>query len=165
MRAKTSDWFEVKVRYEKEQSEGIMKAVTEQYVMDALSFTEAESMAIENVKAYINGEFKITDIKPASYKEIFFSDLNNDDFWFKVKILYITIDEKTSKEKRTPKNFLVQAHTLPQAVGYVEEVMGKGMSDYVIGSISETKILDVIEHEIIAGSNNQDIKPEYEEQA
>ena len=147
MRSRTTDWFEVKIRYEKMQDDGQQKKTTEQYVVDALTFTEAETSIIEEMRHYIAGDFKISDIKPASYSEIFFSDKTTDDRWFKAKLQYITLDEKTAKEKRTSVNYLCQAHSLPQAVEYMQEVMGKTMSDYVIAAINETQIMDVFEHD------------------
>lgn len=163
MRSRTSQWFEIKVRYDKLKDDGTQKPETEQYVVDALTFTEAESTIIEEMSSYISGDFQIKDIKPAIYKEIFFSDLNNDDRWFKAKLQFITFDEKTQKEKRSAVNYLVQAHTLPQAVSYISDVMGKTMVDYVIASIAETQIMDVFEHTEIK-SNEPDAKPEYEQQ-
>ena len=116
------------------------------------------------MSAYIVGEFNIKDIKPAAYKEIFFSDMNADGFWFKTKLKFITIDEKTEKEKSKFTNYLVQASTLQQAVKNVEEIMGKTMEDYQIASISETKILDVFEHNAKPlAEQKKDDKPEYEE--
>lgn len=147
MRSRTAEWFEVKLRYEKIQDDGSQKKITEQYVIDALSYTEAENSIIEEMSSYIAGEFSITDLKHTAYHEIFFSDKNNDDRWFKVKLQYITLDEKTAKEKRTSVMYLYQAHTLPQAVEYIQEVMGKTMSDYVIVTIQETQIIDVFEHD------------------
>ena len=90
---------------------GTPKPITEQYVVDALTFTEAESIITEEMSVYISGEFNINGIKPAPYKEIFFSELNSDDRWFKAKLQFITFDEKTQKEKRSAVNYLVQAHT------------------------------------------------------
>lgn len=86
MRSRTnSDWFETKIRYEKTQEDGSMKKVTEQYVVDALSFTEAEAAITEEMKSYISGDYRITDIKMAAYHEIFFSDMDKDDKWYKAK--------------------------------------------------------------------------------
>lgn len=146
------------------KEDGTPKPETEQYVVDALTFTEAESIITEEMSVYISGEFNIKDIKPASFKEIFFSDLNNDDRWFKAKLQFITFDEKTQKEKRSAVLYLVQAHTLPQAVNYIGEVMGKTMVDYVISNIAETNILDVFEHKDLKSNNEPDARPEYEEQ-
>ena len=164
MRTRTANWFETKIRYEKTMEDGLQKKTTEQYVVDALSFTEAEASIIEEMSAYISGEFKITDIKPAAYGEIFFSDVATDDRWYRAKLQFITIDEKTEKEKRATVTYLVQAATLPTAVKYIGEVMSKTMIDYVIASITETQIMDVFEHHANAESRNQaDNKPEYEE--
>ena len=151
------------MRYDKMTDDGTPKPITEQYVVDALTFTEAESIITEEMSVYISGEFNINGIKPASYKEIFFSDLNNDDRWFKAKLQFITFDEKTQKEKRSAVNYLVQAHTLPHAVKYIGDVMGQTMIDYVISNIAETNILDVFQHNDVKSSKEPDAKPEYEE--
>lgn len=160
MRSKSAEWFEVKIRYDKTQEDGTVKPTTELYALDAFTFTDAEAAIIEEMSAYISGDFKITDIKTAPYREIFFSDMNNDDYWFKAKLQFITLDEKSGKEKRSGVTYLVQAHTLPQAVKYIDEVMGKTMIDYVISNISETKIQDVFEHNTEGKAEPNDI-PEY----
>jgi len=155
MRSRTADWFETKIRYEKTMEDGLQKKVTEQYTVDALSFTEAESAIIEEMSSYISGEFEVADIKKAAYKEIFFSDAGGDDRWFKAKLQFITIDEKTQKEKRSNVFYLVQAATLHGAIKYIEEVMGTTMIDYVIANITETQIMDVFEHKAPATKEAQ----------
>lgn len=162
MRSRTANWFETKIRYEKTMDDGKQKAVTELYVVDALSFTEAEAQIIEEMAVYITGDFKVTGISQAAYSEIFFSDADTDDRFFKAKLQFITIDEKTEKEKRTNVNYLVQAHTLQQAVKNIEEVMGATMIDYSIASVQETQIMDVFEHNA-AKKEERDDKPEYEQ--
>jgi len=147
MRTRTAKWFETKVKYDKIQEDGLMKPVKESYVVDALSFTDAEAAMMEEMSSYISGEFEITDIKKASYKEIFFSDDVKDDRWYKAKLQYITIDEKTEKEKRQNIYYLVQAGTLFKAVKNIDEVMSKTMIDYVIASVAETSFMDVYEHQ------------------
>ncbi len=167
MRSRTSTWFETKIRYEKMMDDGMQKKVTEQYVVDALSFTEAESAIIEEMSSYISGEMKITDIKPASYGEVFFSDIDSDDKWYKAKLQFITIDEKSEKEKRSNVYYLVQAASLPGAVKHVDEVMGSTMIDYVIASIVETQVMDVFEHHAPNAPKKKEERndvPEYEEQ-
>jgi len=146
MRSITSDWFETKIRYEKTMDDGLLKKVTELYVIDALSFTEAENSIIEEMSTYISGDYKITDIKHAPYHEIFFSDVDTDDKWYKAKLQFITIDEKTEKEKKSNVLYLVQAKSLQGAVKYVDQVMGTTMNDYRIISVAETMTLDVFEH-------------------
>ena len=112
MRSRTTIWFETKIRYDKTQEDGRQKPVTEQYVVDALSFSEAEASILEEMKVYISGDYKITDIRPAAYHEVFFSDMDRDDKWYKAKLQFLTIDEKTEKEKRTTVTYLVQAASL-----------------------------------------------------
>lgn len=146
MRSRTANWFETKVRYEKTTEEGTQKKVTEQYVVDALSFSEAEQRITEEMSAYISGEFEITDVRKAAYKEVFFSDEEMADKWFKAKLMFITIDEMTEKEKRSAVTYLVQAGTFDGAVKNINEVMGSTMIDYEKSNISETKIIDVFEH-------------------
>jgi hypothetical protein len=162
MRSRTANWFETKIRYEKMMDDGKQKMVTEQYVVDALSFTEAEASIIEEMSSYISGEFKVTGISQSSYGEIFFSDIDTDDRFFKVKLQFITIDEKTEKEKRSNVIYLVQAHTLQQAIKNIEEVMGSTMIDYAIAAVQETQIMDVFEHNA-AKISEVDDKPEYEQ--
>lgn len=146
MRSRTAQWFETKITYEKTMDNGLQKKVKELYVVDALSFTEAESRIMEEMKSYISGEFAVTDIKKATYKEVFFSESAKADRWFKAKLQFITIDEKTEKEKRSNVYYLVHAATLPEAVKNIESVMGTTMVDYVIASIAETMIMDVYEY-------------------
>ena len=116
MRSRTAEWFECKIRYEKTLEDGMQKKVTEAYTVDALSFTEAEQRIMEEMSAYISGEFDVADIKKAAYKEIFFSDDDTADRWYKAKLQFITIDEKSGKEKRSNVNYLVNAGTLNGAV-------------------------------------------------
>lgn len=146
LRSRTSTWFECKVRYEKTQEDGSDKLVNELYVVDALSFTEAEASIIDNMAVYVSGELKIANINPANYNEIFFSGNDDDDLWFKARLAFITIDDK-NKEKRTYVNYLIQAKSIERAKRYVDEVMCEAIIDYELKSLSETKIFDVFEHE------------------
>ncbi len=154
MRTRTAEWFVCKVRYEKMMEDGLQKKVMEQYVVDAVSFTEAEARIIEEMSSYISGEFTVHEIDRAVYKEIMFSDDELDYKWYKAKVQFITIDEKTEKEKKTNVYYLVQGGTLEAARRNITEVMGgtmidyviAGIIDYVIAGINETVILDVFEH-------------------
>ena len=94
-------WFEGKIRYEKVAENGMNKKVTEPYLVDALSFTEAEARFIEEVTPFITGEFTVTDIKRANYSEIFPSEEEAADKWYKCKLYFITIDDKSGAEKKT----------------------------------------------------------------
>ena len=165
MRSRTSTWFETKVKYQKTMEDGSEKVVSEAYVVDALSFTEAESAIIDEMSVYVSGELKVSGIGKAGYGEIFFSDVDDDDKWYKAKLQFITIDEKSEKEKRSNVTYLVQAKSLARALRYIDEVMGKTMIDYGVVGLNETKLMDVFEHHVPNEKKEEknDV-PEYEEQ-
>ena len=140
-------WFEVKIRYEKVMENGMQKKVTEPYLFDALSFTEIEGKCIEEMTPFISGEFTVSDIKRANYSEIFFSEEESADRWFKCKLVFITLDEKSGSEKKTSTHVLVQAADLRDAVNKLDEGMKGTMADYQITSVSETAIMDVYPYE------------------
>lgn len=140
------NWFECKVRYDKMLETGMQKTVTEPYLVDALSFTEAEGRIIEEIKPYISGEFTIADIKRVKYAETFFNE--EGDRYFKTKLYFLTLDEKSGSEKKTAVNMLVQASTLKEAVDIVETEMKKTMIDYEFASVAETTIMDVFPYSV-----------------
>ena len=146
MRSRTATWFECKIRYEKMTEDGLPKKVSEVYVVDALSFSEAEERIIEEMSSYISGEIEIVDVKIAPYREIFFADDNLADQWFKAKLSFITIDERSNKEKRTSMMYLVNAGNISSAISNIDKVMSGTMIDYVTTSISATKIFYVFEY-------------------
>lgn len=143
-------WFECKIRYEKMTEDGTQKKVTEQYVVDALSFAEAEERIIEEMSQYISGEFEVTDVKKASYKEVFFMNGGEkvvaDSRWYKAKLQFIAIDERTAKEKRSNVTYLVEACSLHNALDNIDTVMKGTMIDYVQANVGETRIMDVFEY-------------------
>ena len=135
------NWFECKLRYDKMLDTGIQKTVTEPYLVDALSFTEAEARIIEEIKPYISGEFTISDIKRAKFSDTFFNE--SGDRYFKARLYFISLDEKSGSEKKTAVNMLVQATILKEAVEIIETEMKKTMIDYTIASVTETALMDV----------------------
>lgn len=159
MRSRTANWFECKIRYEKTQEDGTQKFVIEAYVVDALSFSEAEERITEEMSSYISGAFEVKDIRKASYGEIFFSEDATADRWYKTKLEFIMLDEKSGKEKRSGVNYLVHAATLQGAVKNIEQAMGGTMQDYSIASVAETKLMDVFEYVAKVAAE----KPEYEQ--
>lgn len=147
MRSKTAKWFETKVRYEKTMEDGALRQVTETNVVDAVSFGEAETRILEELGKYVNGDLEVVGISIPSYKEVFFDDDNvNSDRWYKAKLEFITIDEKTNKEKKSTVYYLVNAGTIKEAIKNIDSVMGNTMIDYNSLSVSETQIMDVFEH-------------------
>jgi hypothetical protein len=138
-----SEWFECKVRYDKTLESGLIKKTTESYLVDAISFTEAEKRFIEEIEPYMTGEFLVTDIKRARLSDLFDSDDLNDDRWFKARIAYITIDEKSGVEKRTVQSALIRAKDFHRALNRLDEGMKGTLGEWVIVSITETAIIDV----------------------
>ena len=155
MRSRTSIWFEGKVRYEKTGDDGMPRKVTETYVVDALSFSEAESRILEEMGKYVSGELEVCDLKIAQYKEIFFADNDLADKWYKAKLAFITIDEKTDKEKKTSVFYLVNAGNINSALKNVDELMGSTMIDYQTCNLTETHIMDVFEYKKKPDTQNE----------
>ena len=143
MRSKTSSWFECSVSYEKVQEDGTERRITEKYVVEAFSFTEAEKQIIDELRNYVSGELTVKGIVPAQYNEIFFSDAHSDGWWFKVKVKFITLDERSNKEKYTNVIYLVQGSDISTAKANIEAILSSYMSDFDLCGINETKILDV----------------------
>jgi hypothetical protein len=120
---------------------GIQKTVTEPYMVDALSFTEAEARITEEITPFISGEFTVSAVKRTNICEIFYDETG--DRWYKVKVNFITIDEKTAVEKRTANYMLVQASDFQKSYDNFMEGMKGTMADFEIASIVETPIMDV----------------------
>ena len=154
MRSRTAIWFECKVRYQKTTEDGIQKKVTETYVVDALTFSEAESRIIEEMSHFVSGELEVTFLKIAQYKEIFFDNDNVADKWYKAKLAFITIDEKTDKQKKTTTYSLVNASSINTAIVKIDEIMANTMIDYLTCNVSETNIMDVFEYKPKGDNNN-----------
>ena len=142
MKNTVNKYFEVKVKMQKTQEDGTQKKVSEQYVVEATTFGEAERRITECLKPYIEGEFDVTDIKIAGYCQIINDNLDADKF-FKAKVSFVTLDETTGKEKKTSELYLVQSDTLESAESDVKSFLNDGNT--TISSISETVILDVFQ--------------------
>jgi hypothetical protein len=136
-----NNWFECKVSFDKMMENGMQKKVTEPYLVDAFSFTEAEARIIEEIQPFVSGEFVVTDIKRARLSEIFFNE--NGDRFYLVKVFFVTVDEKSGAEKKTTARMLAQASDFKEAVAVFEEGMHGTMSDYTIASVTETPLVDI----------------------
>lgn len=141
-----NNWFTCKIRYEKTLENGLVKKETEHYLVDALSFTEAEARIIEEVTPFISGEFEVTGVAKANYSELFYAEEEAADKWYKVKMVFLTLDEKSGNEKRTATNVLVQAADLRDAIKKLDEGMKGSMADYEIVSVAETPLMDVYKY-------------------
>lgn len=136
-----SQWFECKVKYEKVDAMGKEKKVTEPYLVDAVSFTDAEKRIHEKIIQYVSGEFTVTNIKIANFSEIHPNE--NGDRWFKCKVSFVTLDEEKGIEKKTNSYLLVQANNVHEAYTHLEEGLRGIVSDYEIPSIQESPIVDI----------------------
>ena len=135
-------WYECKVKYRKTDDTGVQKVVTEAYLVDAVSYTEAESRINEEMTAYISEEFKITSIKTANFSEI--HPFENCDRWFKSKIALVAYDEESGKERKTNIHILLQANDVKEAFENTVQVMKNSMGDYTIPMIMQSPIMDVL---------------------
>lgn len=136
-----ANWFECKVRYDKMQENGAVKKVTEPYLVDALSFTEAEARIIDEQTPYISGEFSVSAVKRTKIAEIFWNE--DGDKWYLVKVAFITIDERSGAEKKSTSQILVQAKDFKNALDTFLEGMKGTMADFEIVAINETPLIDV----------------------
>ena len=140
-----NEWFECKIRYEKTMENGLVKKVNEPYLVDALSFTEAEKRILEEIAPFMTGDYQVADIKRANYAELFETVSDSADKWFRIKLVFITLDEKSGKERKTSQNVLVQAD-LRGSIDRLDEGMKGSMMDYTIASVTETAIVDVFRY-------------------
>ena len=145
-----SQWIKTSVRFQKVTKNGT-KWVTESYLVDALSFAEAEARILREVTAYVRGEFNVSAVKKSNVQEIFRNKVEYDceQKWYKAKVVFITLDEKTNSEKRTTAVYMVQAPDFHNALeNFVESMKKETMEDFVIVGIEETAILDVFNEEL-----------------
>lgn len=142
-----ANWFECKVHYEKTMENGIQKKVNEPYLVDALSFTEAEARIIEEITPFISGDFSISAVKRTKITEIFWDD--SADKWYLVKVAFINIDEKTAVEKKTISLILVAANDFRGALDAFMLGMKDTMADFEVVSIAETPLMDVFRMKVI----------------
>lgn len=148
MKSVSGYWKECIISYEKTTEDGLQKKVSEKYVLDAITFGDAETRILDEMSAYVSGEVKVVNINPCDFAEIFFDDDDvNADRWYKARLAFITIDENTDKEKRSKVYYLVQAGSFDGAKKAIESVMDGTMIDYVIEKVEETKYMDVFRHE------------------
>lgn len=147
MRSRTAEWFLCRIKYDKTMEDGLQKKVTEQFVVDALSFTEAEARIMEQMASYISGAFDVHEIDRCIFKEIFFADEDSADKWYKAKLQFITLDERTAKEKKSSVYYLVNGSSPENALKNIDDVMSGTMIDYTIAALSETPIIDVFEYQ------------------
>jgi hypothetical protein len=151
-----ANWFVAKISFQQADEKGNNKAITQQYLFDAVSYTDCEA----RVTAYVapeNPDFTIVGLTKIKLHEVFFIE-NNAETWFKCKVQYIVFDEKSQKEKLVPFLFLINANDIKECFGELVEKLGK-VQDYLITDINVTKILDVIPYEEGEENLNMELKP------
>ena len=139
-----ANYFEVKITFDKTLENGKEKKVTECYVVNADSFTDAEAKITEHMSAYLSVPFEVKSIRKYKIAEIVLGTLDDNEIFFKCKLNFITLDEKSGLEKKTAVNMLVNAKTLDDAKFDLVEFMKGTMADYSIEKIEETKIMALI---------------------
>lgn len=147
-------WFECKVRFDKMQENGSVKKVNEPYLVDALTFTEAESRIIEEIKPYISGDFSISAVKKTKIAEIFFNE--GGDRYYMVKVNFVTLDERSGVEKKSASFILVQASDFSDACQKFKEGMEGTLADYEISSVAETPLMDVFPLDLSASGRKEE---------
>lgn len=146
--------YECGVRYERTMENGMTKNVTELYLVDACSFAEAEGRITKEMKPYISGDFDVVSIKRTNYSEIVANGADSADKWFKAKLMLVTLDEKTAKEKKQAVYFIVKASDINNAHMVVVEHMKTSVVDYEIATLDETKIMDLFRYKVNTTSSN-----------
>lgn len=141
-------YFEATVRYERTMSEGNIKMITEKYVLTAASFAEAEERITIEIKPFAAGQFDVKALKTIDVREVMIdSDYSSENKWFKCKVLFITINEITAEEKRTPAIIYVFAKDTASANSVLVEGLRSSMMDYEIDTIQATKIIELYQFE------------------
>ena len=139
------NWFECKIKYEKTAEEGKIVKVNEAYLVDALTFSEAEERINKEMEPFISGEFSVSTIRKARINEMFFNE--NGDKWYRCKVFFISIDEEKGIEKKIATTMMVQANDVKEAWDGLHEGMKGSMADYTVAAITETNIMDVYKFE------------------
>ncbi len=139
------NWFECRVSYDKTQENGAIKRITEAYIVDAMNFTEAEERITKAMQPYINGDFTVSTVRRRNYESVLESE---GGYYYRVKLVIITINEKTAAEKKSNMFLLVQADDLETALYDVKDYMRNSLEDWQFHTITETPVVDVFKYEL-----------------
>lgn len=142
-------WFECKVSYERQTDNLGTAKVSENYLVDALSFTEAEKRIIEEVTPFATiggGDLEVVNIRRARIAELFLSEDPSYDRYYRAKVYFITVDEKSGKEKRSAAQMIIKSDSLANAVKELTAQMDGQLAAYELAAITETQIMDVYQY-------------------
>lgn len=141
-----ANYFKCVVKLDKVQEDGLVKKVSETYLVDAISHTDAENLVVDNVAPYANGEFEVYAITRASISDVLTSEDSQAEFFYQTTICFITLDEKTAKEKIVKQRILIQAADFDDAIRRAKEEMKQWMSEVVTLEMKLTKYMDYFQH-------------------
>lgn len=144
-----NSWHTIKVKYTKQFTDGTLKRVTEPYLVNSISFTDAEARIHQEVGEFVRGEFMVTSISKTDFADIFHYD--DAEVWYKCKVAYVSEDLDSGKEKKVNNNFLVTAHNVKEAYERIEESLKGLMVSYEISVIQTTPIVEIFPYEAIDG--------------
>lgn len=140
-----NSWFECKVTFDRTAEDGTVKKVTEPYLVDALSFTEAETRVVKECQPFATGEFTVASVRRCKIAEMVYNE--EGDKWFRCKVNYLSVDEEKQVEKRIAQIYMVQANDLQHAIQVLVKSMEGMLGDYEIAAVTQTAILDVYKYE------------------
>lgn len=136
-------WLQVRTKVWKPQEDGAIKKITENYITEAVSISDAETKITEHLSDYY-GTFEVVNISQTAFSEVVFAKDGISEHWYKAKLKFITLDEKSGKEKNTNIAYLFEAESVQGAINSVKEFMKGSVCDYTISSVQETNIFDVV---------------------
>ena len=149
-------WFLCKVKYAKENEQGLLKNVSEQYLVDAVSFTEAEARIYDMLGSVIRGDFQVTNISKSNIVDVFFYE--DSDVWYKCKITYVVADADSGKEKKVTQYMLVSAHNVKDAYDRIFESLNNMLVSFVVPDINESPIVEIFPYE----KDDEELQPTYQ---
>lgn len=158
----TANWFEAKVKYRKVSEDGREKKVNEAYLLDAMSYTEAESRIIHEMESVISGDYYVSSLKKSNITEVVPSEDEKDDRWYKAKVNIIDADEVSGKEKSTAQYYLVAASNIDTALEHLEKSLSSFVVPYEIAALADTQFMDVYPY-LSEGETPEEAEPSEED--
>jgi len=138
-------WFQVKVKYTKENEEGLLKSISEQYLIDAVSFTEAEAILYDRLGSMIRGDFSVIAIAKSNIVDVFLYE--DSDVWFKCKVSYLVADPDSGKEKKVNQYMIVTASDVPQAHERIQESLSNMLVSFRVPDVVVSPIVEIFPYE------------------
>jgi hypothetical protein len=138
-------WFLCRVKYAKENEQGLLKNVSEQYLVDAVSFTEAEARIYDMLGSVIRGDFQVTNISKSNIVDVFFYE--DIDVWYKCKVSYVVADADSGKEKKITQYMLISAHHVKEAYDRIHESLNNMLVSFNVPDITESPIIEIFPYE------------------